>query len=156
MGVYPLIDDRLIHGQVVLFWMRYWQIEQILVANDEAAANELRKIMLRLIVPPGLGCEILTTAQAALRLAAGPVEARTLLLLASPVDALTILKQSGTLERVNVANLSARPNTRELTPHLYVTEEELSALERLSRLGVEVTARQLPHSPDAFRAGMPF
>lgn len=155
MAIFPLVDDRLVHGQVLLFWRRHWQIDKILVANDAVAMDELRKSALRLIIPPALSCEIVTVAQAATRLVAGTAETRTLLLLASPVDAWDILKWGAALKHVNVANLSARPGAKKLTPHLYVTQEERWALDRLSQSGVAVTAKQLPHSSDAFEAGVP-
>ena len=80
MAILPLVDDRLVHGQVLLFWRRHWQIDKILVANDAVAMDELRKSALRLIIPPALSCEIVTVAQAATRLVAGTAETRTLLL----------------------------------------------------------------------------
>lgn len=47
------IDDRLIHGQVATTWLKDYDIEQVLIVDDEVANNELKKIwpsLLRLLV----------------------------------------------------------------------------------------------------------
>ena len=40
------IDDRLLHGQVAVTWVGAVAPEAILIANDEAATNEMSKLCL--------------------------------------------------------------------------------------------------------------
>lgn len=47
------VDDRLIHGQVVMGWTQALGIQQILVADDETAADQGQKMLLLLAVPAG-------------------------------------------------------------------------------------------------------
>ena len=37
------IDDRLIHGQVVAYWSNSLKLTRIMVANDQVAADDMRK-----------------------------------------------------------------------------------------------------------------
>ena len=45
------IDDRLIHGQVVLGWGRPLGIERIVLVNDEVAASPWEQDLYRMAVP---------------------------------------------------------------------------------------------------------
>ena len=42
------VDERLIHGQIAMAWCRALQVQGILVANDEAATNEVQKMALKM------------------------------------------------------------------------------------------------------------
>lgn len=45
------IDYRLLHGQVAFAWVNHFNINAILVANDDVVSNEMRKSALRLAKP---------------------------------------------------------------------------------------------------------
>lgn len=45
------IDDRLIHGQVVVGWVRALNIERLVVANDSIAANAMQRTLMEMAVP---------------------------------------------------------------------------------------------------------
>ncbi|TXX29607.1 Firmicu-CTERM sorting domain-containing protein, partial [Escherichia coli] len=48
------IDHRLLHGQVVFSWSKFFNINRIIVANDEAANDEFKKMSLNLSKPAGI------------------------------------------------------------------------------------------------------
>ena len=48
------VDHRLLHGQVVFSWCSALNPDCILVANDEAVSDELRKTTLRMSKPAGV------------------------------------------------------------------------------------------------------
>ena len=45
------VDDRLLHGQVAFYWTSYYNLDMILVLNDEAANDEFTKMILGLAKP---------------------------------------------------------------------------------------------------------
>ena len=45
------IDRRLIHGQIAFAWTAYLDVNCILVANDDAAGDDIRMATLRLAKP---------------------------------------------------------------------------------------------------------
>ena len=52
------IDDRLIHGQIVVGWVNALKADSIIVINDAVARNELQKCLLKMAVPPEIKVEI--------------------------------------------------------------------------------------------------
>ena len=47
------LDYRLLHGQVVFSWTQNVGAQRIIVVDDEAATDELKKTALNLSKPPG-------------------------------------------------------------------------------------------------------
>src|SRR5208282_5643112 len=83
------VDDRLIHGQVVVGWARHCQADCIIVANDAVSADPMQRTLLPMAVPQGIEVAIYRLKEAADRLSGGAHAAkRAILLFASPADAL--------------------------------------------------------------------
>ena len=45
------IDERLIHGQVIATWLKTLGTTHLIVADDEAAGDEMRQRTLKLALP---------------------------------------------------------------------------------------------------------
>src|SRR3712207_8295438 len=48
------VDDRLIHGQVAVVWTKELNTPLLVVANDDAAKNEVMQMTLKMAVPSGM------------------------------------------------------------------------------------------------------
>ena len=55
-----VIDERLIHGQIVVDWSRYLGVNAIIVGNDMAATNSVVEMTLRMAAPTGIKVGIKT------------------------------------------------------------------------------------------------
>lgn len=62
------IDDRLLHGQVAVTWVGAVAPEAILIANDEAATNEMSKLALKMAKPAGVKLAVKTIDEVELRM----------------------------------------------------------------------------------------
>ena len=58
------IDERLIHGQVLISWAKKLSVRQILIVDDRAAEDVLEKTVLSLSVPMGIELKILNCREA--------------------------------------------------------------------------------------------
>ena len=59
------IDDRLIHGQVVIGWGRAMAINLIILVDDQVAASEWEQELYRMAVAPEIEVRFVTVAEAA-------------------------------------------------------------------------------------------
>ena len=62
------VDDRLIHGQVVIGWGIPLGVEHIVLVDDTVAANDWEQDIYRMAVPAGITVEFAGPAEAATRL----------------------------------------------------------------------------------------
>jgi len=58
------IDDRLIHGQVVMTWIRYIQCTQIKIIDEKTANDEFMCKLLTNIAPKGIDVKIMDVPKA--------------------------------------------------------------------------------------------
>ena len=59
------VDDRLIHGEVVSVWTPSLQVNRIIIVDDEVAADEFNKRVIKALAPNGVKCNVYTTDRGA-------------------------------------------------------------------------------------------
>ncbi|MBC5995350.1 PTS mannose/fructose/sorbose transporter subunit IIB [Romboutsia ilealis] len=147
--VHIRIDDRLIHGQVATRWSTGLGATRIMVANDEVAADEMQKSILRMVAPPGIATSIISKDTAAKNILAGKyANQKVLIVLKNPMDALDLMNKGLEITDINVGNMAKRDNTVQIKKSISVTDEEVSAFKTLMEKGVNLTARMVPDEPD--------
>jgi PTS system mannose-specific IIB component/fructoselysine and glucoselysine-specific PTS system IIB component len=142
------IDDRLIHGQVVLGWGRPLGAEFIALVDDQVAASEWERDLYRMGVPPEVELVFAGVAEAA-RLAPGwRADPRPGIVLTADIPTMVAFRQkAGAVEAVNLGGLHHRPGRTLRLPFVYLTDDEFAALEMLEASGTRVTAQDLPTAP---------
>jgi len=58
------VDDRYIHGQVTVSWVRAFKIREIWVVSDEIANDEFLSMIQKSSAPPGINVKILRLEEA--------------------------------------------------------------------------------------------
>lgn len=146
MGVTLLrVDDRLIHGQVVVGWARALEADCLVVANDAVAADPMQRTLLPMAVPQGIEVAIYRVKEAADRLSAGAHAARrAILLFASPADALSFRRLGGELSELNLGGIRLAPGKEQIRKSISLGPEDRAALSELKRLGVPVYLQMVP------------
>ena len=84
------IDDRLIHGQVVIGWIPHLKTQVVVVACDEAAADATQTMLMEMALPEGIALLVLSVEEAARRLVDGSDRRRGLVLVPGPREALRL------------------------------------------------------------------
>lgn len=140
------IDDRLIHGQVVLGWGRPLAIERIVLVNDDVAASAWEQELYRMAVPPEIELRFASTAAAAGALPAWRTEPLRTLLLTGDIASMAALHAADgqALRDVNLGGIHHRPGRRQRLPYVYLSDEERADLAALEARGAHVSAQDLP------------
>ncbi len=142
------IDDRLIHGQVVLGWVPMVKPDRIVVACDRVAANEWERRFYAACVPPEIRTSFFSVAETAVQVAVEPYQNEQLLvLLESAEDAWKLVERGVVLKEVNVGGLHFREGSIELLPFVFVTPDERAYLRELVKRGVTLSAQDVPSNP---------
>lgn len=139
------VDDRLVHGQVVVGWGRPLGAAFVAVVDDVLARSDWEQELYRLGAPEELPLEFVTVAEAAGRRAAWEADPRPGIVLLGDVSTVSALAAAGVrFPRLNLGGIHHRPGRAERLPYVFLTDAELSSLEQLAASGVEVTAQDLP------------
>lgn len=142
------IDDRLIHGQVVVGWVNAVKVTHIVVVEDGVAVDEVQQSFMRMAVPPHLKVLFMTVAGASEKLKGnGMPKDRLLLLFTNPEDAATLVKNGVALKEVNVGGMRFARGKREVLKSVFVDQKDILAFRSLSALGVALIGKMVPTDP---------
>ncbi|HXS10276.1 MAG TPA: PTS sugar transporter subunit IIB [Candidatus Krumholzibacteria bacterium] len=142
------IDDRLIHGQVILGWVPSVKPDRIVVANDRVAGSDWERKFYSSCVPPEVNVSFATVAEAARQISADLYQTEQLIvLLESAQDTLALIGGGVELKEVNVGGLHYREGSVELLPFVFLVHEERNALRELVKRGVTLSAQDVPSNP---------
>ncbi|HUV86250.1 MAG TPA: PTS sugar transporter subunit IIB [bacterium] len=141
------VDDRLIHGQVVVGWGRYLKINSILVCSDRVADDELARTMMEMGAPADVKVEVLRPREAAAKLNGDAFAERSaIVLFETPADALRLLDMNVKIEKLNVGGMHFGPGKRQIMEGLSVDEEDCRALCELAARNVRVYFQMVPQA----------
>ena len=140
------IDDRLIHGQVVVGWGQPLELGFIVLVDDEVAASDWEQELYRMAVPPEMAVHFLTVAEAAARLGEFDQLPRRGIVLTGGVDTMGRLVQAGhgQVRTVNVGGLHHAAGRTARLRYVYLTSAEAQGLQAMADAGVDVTAQDVP------------
>jgi mannose/fructose/N-acetylgalactosamine-specific phosphotransferase system component IIB len=139
------VDDRLIHGQVIIGWGRPLGIDFILLVDDQVRESSWEQDLYRMGVPSGIEVIFASKAEATAALARMNADDRRGILLAGEIGTVTDLLAAGAaIPRLNLGGIHHKPGRTERLPYLYLTDEELGVLRELEKGGLEISAQDLP------------
>ena len=139
------IDDRLIHGQVVVGWGQPLDCTFIVLVDDEVRSSDWEQDLYRMGVPPHIEIIFASVAEAAERLPAWEADARVGILLVPDIDtAVALAGRSDRVKRLNVGGIHHRAGRTERLRFVYLTDDERAKLRQLAAAGVDVTAQDVP------------
>jgi mannose/fructose/sorbose-specific phosphotransferase system IIB component len=140
MLVHFRIDDRLIHGQVTVAWSKHINAQRIVVANDDAAKDDIQKSLLPLAAPPGVDVKIVPLKEALENIK----DRRSMLLVKTPKDAVALLGMGLEAKEINIGNMGFAQGRKNLTKSLSLSEKEIEELREAAQRGVFVYFQMLP------------
>ncbi len=144
MSVLVRVDDRLVHGQVVVGWGRAMGLERIVLVDDAISTSEWEQELYRMGVPAGMRIEFASVADAGSAFAGWNSGGDRTMVLVGDVDTLVRMSAVAPVERVNLGGIHQATGRRERLPYVFLSDAEATALERLAADGVDITAQAVP------------
>jgi D-glucosaminate PTS system EIIB component len=143
------VDDRLIHGQVVVGWGQALGISRIILVDDQVAGSPWEQDLYRMAVTAEMTIDFASIAEATGAIPGWRDDARRTVLLTGDLDTMAALHRAdpAVVHRINLGGVHHRPGRRERLPFLYLTDEEMRRLTALETAGAEITAQDLPTTP---------
>jgi mannose/fructose/N-acetylgalactosamine-specific phosphotransferase system component IIB len=140
------IDDRLVHGQVVLIWGQSLSAQCLLVADDAVASNPWERDLMG-TTAENMEVQVVTVAELPERLELEKDRTgATILLLRSPAVALAAVEAGADLPEISIGGLHYAPGKKKILNYLYLGEEDERALRALVARGVRLLAQDVPAS----------
>ncbi len=147
------IDDKLIHAQIILGWAPIIKPTQIIVANDSAAQNELRKKILYAsaseLSSDSVKIMILTLEETISFLKHCDADNKKfILVLSNPSDVIYLINNDIQIKKVSLGWMTFESGKNKIFDTVYMNEKDIQAFQTLSRMGIEVKYQSSPYSPE--------
>lgn len=140
------IDDRLIHGQVIVGWGAKLGIDFISVVDDALSASEWEQDLYRAGLPDKIEARFVSVAEAVQEFPEWEASRERGFVLTRDVATMRRLAEGGALNHieVNVGGIHAAPGRRPVLPYLFLSPSDATELERIRATGVAVAAQDVP------------
>jgi PTS system mannose-specific IIB component/fructoselysine and glucoselysine-specific PTS system IIB component len=139
------IDDRLVHGQVVVGWGQRLNVGFIVLVDDAVRASPWEQELYRMGVPPNIEVITVSRAEAAARLSDWDADPRVGIVVAGDIATLAALTENcHQVQRINIGGVHQRPGRTERLRFVYLSDAEADQLKSLAARGIEITAQDVP------------
>ena len=138
------IDDRLIHGQVVVGWGQPLDLKFIVLVDDTVASSDWEQELYRMGVPPEMEVFFHTAADAIKALPKYQSDKRPGLLLTGDIATMRQLVDGAAVPTVNVGGIHSKPGRAQKMRYVFLTKDEEKELRDLAAKGPVVTAQDVP------------
>ena len=140
------VDDRLIHGQVVVAWGERMRPRRIWVVDDAAAADSWEKELLA-SAAPGIVVRVATVTEAAAHFAEeAAAEGGAFLLMRNLATAVALLEAGAELRTVNLGGLHYAPGKSKVNEYIYLDANDRAHARLLVGRGLVLEVQDVPAS----------
>ncbi len=139
------IDDRLIHGQVVVGWGSVIKPDRILLSSDEVATVEWQRTIYLYAVPEHLAASVLTLKDTIRALKNSEFgDERVLLLVDSPKSIVYLVENGIDIKEVNVGGMHFKPGKNQISSFIFVDQQDIESFKILCEKGIHLEGRDVP------------
>lgn len=139
------IDDRLIHGQVVVGWCSKMHPDRLLLCDDEVAASNWEREIYE-EAAYDYQVTICSTDEAVTLLTNGEFEQENVfLIVSSPKTLVRLLDLGLKFEKAVVGGMHHEPGKRKILDFVYVGDEDVESFRFLAEHNVVLECRDLPN-----------
>ncbi len=139
------IDDRLIHGQVVVAWIKNYSARRVVIVDDQVVKDEFLIDVMKMVAPSGIELAVIGTDNLQEQLQKFEEDkANTVILVKTPMTAKKLFDNGIAVKKLNVGGMGANPNRKQLYKNVSASTEEIEILEALEKQGIDVYFQATP------------
>ena len=142
--IYIRIDDRLIHGQVIVGWVKKLGIKKLVVINDRINSDDLQKKLISMSVPEDTELHILPL-NGACKLSIDNISTgeKMLIVLESIVDCYEVINDLPA-KNIIIGGLHYKEKREKIFPNFAIDLNDKELLLKLLKQGVKIVFQSLP------------
>lgn len=140
------VDERLIHGQVIVGWGAKLEPDRIIVVDDALAGSPWEQELYAVGVPVDVAAEFASVETAIERLPDWQERDERIMVLTRDIETMLRLAENGGLEgtEVNIGGVHHAPGRTQVLRYVFLGDPERESLRALEAKGARVAARDVP------------
>jgi mannose/fructose/N-acetylgalactosamine-specific phosphotransferase system component IIB len=143
--VHVRMDNRLIHGQILVSWNSALKLDHIIVCNDQVASDPLQIAVLKAVAPEGIKVSIKSIKDTVAYCLAPETQHEKIFILAKyPEDGWGLVQNGLDIKVLNLGNQAYVRNSKKISNTVFLTETGVKDLKKIHEAGIKITCRMLP------------
>lgn len=139
------LDYRLLHGQVVFAWCSYVGAQRIIVVDDEAASDELKRAALSLSKPTGVRLNIFSLETTLKKMPKVETLYENIMMIFGNTATLrAFCEEYQNIKEINYGGLANKAGAKQYGSAIFMTEDEVKDTRRLKDMGIKLYIQQTP------------
>lgn len=139
------IDDRLLHGQVIVSWIPFLKIDEIVIVDDEYSGDEFMSSLIKEAAPESIAVYVLSAEKSAEYILSGN-NGKRMLLLSRDIESISkLIELNVPISLVNIGGLGYRDGREKYVNAIHMSQAELNMLKEISARGIKVEIQMLPN-----------
>jgi PTS system mannose-specific IIB component len=144
------MDNRLIHGQILVSWNAEMKIDRIIVTNDKVASDPIQVTLLKAVAPIGAEVSVLSIIDCVEYCNSPAAENENIFIIAKfPEDGVALVDAGLAMPVLNLGNQAYVRGSKKLSNTVFLTEESVKALKSAHEKGIHITCRMMPSDSEA-------
>lgn len=129
------IDDRLIHGQIATTWINDYNIEQVLIVDDNVVQDKMQQSVISMTAPANVKVKVFGVDSFIGIYKKNPIKRRTMIVLTNSIDAYRLLAGGVQIDYLNVGGMRFLDGRTKIARAVSVTPEEREAFKKIIEMG---------------------
>lgn len=143
------MDNRLIHGQILVSWNSHLKIDHLIVVNDKVAQDPLQLTLLKAVTPIGSKVSVLTIADCVKYCQSPESQKENIFIIAKyPEDGWKLVEGGLDLPILNLGNQAYIKGSKKICRTVFLDEAGVKALKNIHDKGIKITCRMMPTDPE--------
>lgn len=140
------IDDRLMHGQIIIKWLSTEKYNKVIIVDDETASDPVLESVLRFIFPKDIRLEIFSI-QCGIEAIKTQKPEDNVILLAKNLLVLYKMYQKGVkFQTINIGRIPAGADKKMLQPNVYLSNEDIKIIRSFQKEEIPIIIQMVPDS----------
>lgn len=136
------VDFRLIHGQVITKWLKYYPAKKVVIVDDLLAEDEFMAEIYKMAIPQDLILDILSQSELSNYLANNDDD--LFLLFKSIQTAYQMIREGLTLSQLVIGGVPSESGKKMVFSGVYLSQKEFQQLQELTKSGVAISFATTP------------
>lgn len=142
------IDFRLIHGQVIVKWLKQTAADRIIIIDDQLAKDDFMADIYRMAAPPDIEVEIYSKDHAVAAWKEDEMgTGKVFILVKNVATALALVQEGFGVREIQVGGLGGDSSRVTICPGVTLDTKDAQQLQEIESLGVKVYFHVVPAEP---------
>lgn len=137
------LDYRLLHGQVIVSWVKAMDAQRVIIVDDDTVKDDLKKSVLKLAKPSGISLNIFSVERVVEKMPKIERLAENIIMIFGKTSCLLrFMQHFPKYSEVNYGATANADGALQVGQSVFLNEEQIADTKELLQMGVEIVVQQ--------------